>query len=133
MRMANLKEMLAFVICVKNPFNWLFKCMMMLLCVTRMYIISLTNIAILRTFVSLKPYSRRNKEKRICISSRVILIPSHMENEDDEKAKKLRWMHLQQQKQSLSWADEDEDVGGVGLRIIVIKNMFSLEETTSTR
>lgn len=40
-------------------------------------------------------------------------------------------MHLQQQMHSLSWADEDEETGGIGLRIIVIKNMFTLEETTS--
>ena len=51
--------------------------------------------------------------------------------EEDDKTKKLRWMHLQQQMHSLSWADEDEETGGIGLRIIVIKNMFTLEETTS--
>ena len=53
------------------------------------------------------------------------------EEEEDDKTKKLRWMHLQQQMHSLSWADEDEETGGIGLRIIVIKNMFTLEETTS--
>ena len=51
--------------------------------------------------------------------------------EEDDKTKKLRWMHLQQQMHSLSWADDDEETGGIGLRIIVIKNMFTLEETTS--
>ncbi|KAK8789658.1 hypothetical protein WA171_001749, partial [Blastocystis sp. BT1] len=50
------------------------------------------------------------------------------EEAEDEKTKKLRWMHLQQQKQSLSWAEGDEEVGGVGLKIIVLENMFSLEE-----
>lgn len=53
------------------------------------------------------------------------------EEEEDDKTKKLRWMHLQQQMHSLSWADDDEETGGIGLRIIVIKNMFTLEETTS--
>ena len=53
------------------------------------------------------------------------------EEEEDDKTKKLRCMHLQQQMHSLSWADDDEETGGIGLRIIVIKNMFTLEETTS--
>lgn len=54
-----------------------------------------------------------------------------VDEEEDDKTKKLRWMHLQQQMHSLSWADEDEESGGIGLRIIVIKNMFTLEETSS--
>ena len=57
---------------------------------------------------------------------------SRAENtEDDEKMKRLKWMHLQQQKHSLSWKEEDEDYMAQGLRIIVIQNMFSIEETTS--
>ncbi|KAK8812595.1 hypothetical protein WA538_003809 [Blastocystis sp. DL] len=50
------------------------------------------------------------------------------EEEEDDKTKKLRWMHMQQQKQTLSWAEGDEEVGGVGLKIIVLQNMFSPEE-----
>ena len=53
------------------------------------------------------------------------------EEAEDEKTKKLRWMHLQQQKQSLSWAEGDEEGGGIGLKIIVLENMFSLEEAQS--
>ena len=49
--------------------------------------------------------------------------------EDDEKTKKLRWMHYQQQMHRLSWNEEGDDDGGVGLKIIVLENMFSLEET----
>ena len=57
---------------------------------------------------------------------------SRAENtEDDEKMKRLKWMHLQQQKHSLSWKEEDEDYMAQGLRIIVIQNMFSIEETAS--
>ena len=51
--------------------------------------------------------------------------------EDDEKTKKLRWMHYQQQIHRLSWNEEGEDDGGVGLKIIVLENMFTLEEAQS--
>ena len=51
--------------------------------------------------------------------------------EDDDKTKKLRWMHYQQQMHRLSWNEEGEDDGGVGLKIIVLENMFSLEEIQS--
>lgn len=61
----------------------------------------------------------------------VVVIHREREEAEDEKTKKLRWMHLQQQKQSLSWAEGDEEVGGVGLKIIVLENMFSLEEAQS--
>lgn len=50
--------------------------------------------------------------------------------EEDEKTKRLRWMFMQQQKQQLSWDDEKVDTSRVGLRIIVLQNMFSLAETT---
>ena len=53
------------------------------------------------------------------------------EEEEDDKTKKLRWMHMQQQKQTLSWAEGDEEVGGVGLKIIVLQNMFSPKEAKS--
>ena len=53
--------------------------------------------------------------------------------EEDEKTKRLRWMFMQQQKQQLSWDDEKVDTSRVGLRIIVLQNMFSLAETTRFR
>lgn len=53
--------------------------------------------------------------------------------EEDEKTKRLRWMFMQQQKQQLSWDDEKVDTSRVGLRIIVLQNMFSLAETTRLR
>ena len=40
-------------------------------------------------------------------------------------------MHMQQQKHNLSWAEEDEDEGGIGLKIIVLQNMFSPQEAAS--
>ncbi|KAK8822238.1 hypothetical protein WA577_005402 [Blastocystis sp. JDR] len=49
-------------------------------------------------------------------------------DDEDDKTKKLRWMHMQQQMHNLSWAEEDEDEGGIGLKIIVLQNMFSLQE-----
>ena len=55
----------------------------------------------------------------------------HEHEEEDEKTKKLRWMHYQQQMHNLSWADEGEDSGGVGLKIIVLENMFAMEESLS--
>lgn len=89
------------------------------------------SLEILSIFVSLKPFSKRNSEKKKSEHLSKKVNSRNLDDEEDEKTKKLRWMHLQQQKQSLSWADDDEDAGGVGLRIIVIKNMFTLEETTS--
>lgn len=88
-------------------------------------------LEILSISVSLKPFSKRNNEKKKSMHLSKNVNRRNPDDEEDEKTKKLRWMHLQQQKQSLSWADDDEDTGGVGLRIIVIKNMFTLEETTS--
>ena len=57
--------------------------------------------------------------------------PGAEKEEDDDKTKKLRWMHYQQQMQRLSWNEEGDDNGGVGLKIIVLENMFTLEETQS--
>lgn len=51
---------------------------------------------------------------------------------EDEKTKRMLWMHKKQQKQLLSWENEDDDTAGrFGLRIIVLQNMFSLEESSS--
>ena len=55
------------------------------------------------------------------------------QEEEDEKTKRLRWMFMQQQKQQLSWDDEKVDASRVGLRIIVLQNMFTLSETSRTR
>lgn len=61
-----------------------------------------------------------------------VLMYSNQE-EEDEKTKRLRWMFMQQQKQQLSWDDEKVDASRVGLRIIVLQNMFTLSETSRTR
>ena len=55
------------------------------------------------------------------------------QEEEDEKTKRLRWMFMQQQKQQLSWDDEKVDASRVGLRIIVLQNMFTLSEASRTR
>ena len=56
---------------------------------------------------------------------------NYVPDNEDEKTKRMLWMHKKQQKQLLSWENEDDDtVGRFGLRIIVLQNMFSLEESS---
>ena len=75
-------------------------------------------------------FERKNKRDKPYVRD-AVLTPRASDDEDD-KTKKLRWMHMQQQMHNLSWAEEDEDEGGIGLKIIVLQNMFSLQEAKSS-
>ena len=75
-------------------------------------------------------FERKNKRDKPYVRD-AVLTPRASDDEDD-KTKKLRWMHMQQQMHNLSWAEEDEDEGGIGLKIIVLQNMFSLQEAESS-
>lgn len=75
-------------------------------------------------------FERKNKRDKPYVRD-AVLTPRASDDEDD-KTKKLRWMHMQQQMHNLSWAEEDEDEGGIGLKIIVLQNMFSLQEVKSS-
>ena len=74
-------------------------------------------------------FERKNKRDKPYVRD-AVMTPRASDDEDD-KTKKLRWMHMQQQMHNLSWAEEDEDEGGIGLKIIVLQNMFSLQEAKS--
>ena len=75
-------------------------------------------------------FERKNKRDKPYVRDAVLT--SRTSDDEDDKTKKLRWMHMQQQMHNLSWAEEDEDEGGIGLKIIVLQNMFSLQEAKSS-
>lgn len=75
-------------------------------------------------------FERKNKRDKPYVRDAVLTLRAS--DDEDDKTKKLRWMHMQQQMHNLSWAEEDEDEGGIGLKIIVLQNMFSLQEAKSS-
>lgn len=75
-------------------------------------------------------FERKNKRDKPYVRDAVLTVRAS--DDEDDKTKKLRWMHMQQQMHNLSWAEEDEDEGGIGLKIIVLQNMFSLQEAKSS-
>lgn len=83
-----------------------------------------------KVHVSEAVFERKNKRDKPYVRDAVLT--SRTSDDEDDKTKKLRWMHMQQQMHNLSWAEEDEDEGGIGLKIIVLQNMFSLQEAKSS-
>ena len=83
----------------------------------------------MKVHVSEAVFEKKNKRDKPYV--RIAILMHRTSDDEDDKTKKLRWMHMQQQMHNLSWAEEDEDEGGIGLKIIVLQNMFSLQEAKS--
>lgn len=115
----------------KSRFNLQFKCKMVVHFVIRSHLLSQLSCRDSQNVKVSEAIFQKKQNPEVKYLFFVVMNFREREEEEDEKTKKLRWMHLQQQKQSLSWAEGDEEVGGVGLKIIVLENMFSLDEAKS--